>query len=465
MSQVIAKMSYDAGWGGTHGQMCLNGGAWSTLLTFGEDSARIPAPGPGVFSHLGILGGAGHPAFGITFRVNNVDTDLAVNVTADDTGLVSDTTHTATVVDGDDYSLHLTGFAGGQPGGDIGFVVVFTPVDPTLSIYGLRPIAGSIASGDAWAGGAFGNGLLANYISGTSVTYSISTLAGHMTALRLKSYRGAAGSGNTFTAAVLLNGVLQDGSGGTVDTRVTLDGASTTTAGTFSLPIAIGDKVDLHLAYSGDDLGFALANIGIGCLFQAEAANLSMWCGGTNDAISSTVTSWHWPTNDQNATTEDRAATPVGAIPFTVTGLYVEHSAAPTATSGKSWTDTFRVNSTNTALSVVVADTATSGLMQTDVALDAGDLIDVQVAPTNTPAGAEFHWGLSLEASLPDSGGGGGDSGGGACVTAPPSVACWAGGLPGALGCISTPDGKAGSWGGSYDVTTQQVGLLREGQP
>lgn len=396
MAQIIAKHCYDIGWGGTAGYMSLmNGGGFAGYFTDGPNSTRVPVSCGGTFSNLSVLAdAAGNPTCTFTLAVNGVATALSVTLPAGATTAGTDTTHTVAVNAGDDVSLLITGANDGSVSGDAGFSVLFTPSDPTLSTYGLTA---ETANTGVSFGGALGNGVWQTNTGTQSNTYSIACVAGAITRIDLKSMRGTFGGGNTFTCYVKLNGVVQDGTGGTVNTAVVLDGASTSAAGSFNLPIVPGDLVDLYMVYAGAGLTFAL-NVAASCLFQATEANVFHWCGGNNDALDPVSSTYHWPIAKQNSnTSEATAQTTVGPVGFTATALYVRHVGS-SFTASASFTDTLRVNGVSTSQTVTVPQTATTitGLSSTAVAIPAGALVDVQVTPGNSPDGMQFHWGVAM---------------------------------------------------------------------
>lgn len=405
--QKIPKHCYDIGWGGTSGFMSLNGGDYASFATFGANSTRIPVSCAGTLSNFSVIAdAAANPTCTFTIAVNGVATALAVILPSGSVVPVTDTSHSVSVSAGDDVSILITGANDGSHSGDAGFCIDFTPSDGTLSSYGISAMSGSISGGDAWIGGAFGNGAWQTnaVTNANSNTYSISCLTGTITRIDLKSMRGTFGGGNTFTAYILLNGVLQDGTGVTVNTATTLDGASTSASGTFSLPVSPADKVDIYMVYAGSTLTFANASIAASCLFQSSSPNTFHWCGGNNNVMSTSVPSYRWMGANQNTeSVEATAQTPVGPSGFTATALYVIHES-PGHNASATFTDTLRINGSDTAQTTTVQQLQNgdnSGTSSVSVILSPNDLINLISTPANTPNGAQFHWGVAVSSTVP----------------------------------------------------------------
>jgi len=78
--------------------------------------------------------------------------------------------------------------------------------------------------------------------------------------------------------------------------------------------------------------------------------------------------------------------------------FYVRLNQAPGA--GKSFTFTIRKNGADTALVVTISGTDTVGQNTTnEIEIAVGDLVNIKIAPTNTPTGAYVAFGLEFERS------------------------------------------------------------------
>ena len=76
--------------------------------------------------------------------------------------------------------------------------------------------------------------------------------------------------------------------------------------------------------------------------------------------------------------------------------FYVNCTVAPGA--GNSWTILLRVNESDTALSVTISDSSTSGSDTSNtVSVSAGDLVAIRVNPSSGPAAARFSWGVLFD--------------------------------------------------------------------
>src|SRR3990167_415979 len=90
------------------------------------------------------------------------------------------------------------------------------------------------------------------------------------------------------------------------------------------------------------------------------------------------------------------------AIPGTIKNLYVELTSSPG--SGKSYTSALMVNGVATALSVAIADSATTGNDTADsIAVNAGDLISLRITPSGTPTASTPRYGVVFEAGANES--------------------------------------------------------------
>lgn len=113
--------------------------------------------------------------------------------------------------------------------------------------------------------------LIPSTTSATRVDARGSCLVGTWGSLTYHTFElsAAPGDGKSVTFALYKNGTKQDGSGGTVDTRVTISGASDTTgSATFDLAVDPGDELSLEMSESG---GVTSLNVSYGTRFVAEA--------------------------------------------------------------------------------------------------------------------------------------------------------------------------------------------------
>ncbi len=87
----------------------------------------------------------------------------------------------------------------------------------------------------------------------------------------------APGGGKSISYYLYLNGVKQDGTGGTVDTHVTISNSATTGSASFDLPVVPGDELSLQIVPSGSP---ASSTLSYGCRFVATALTIDLDGGG-----------------------------------------------------------------------------------------------------------------------------------------------------------------------------------------
>ncbi len=408
MKQIYCKHFFYANYGASTEWLPIFSGdtlSWAQV-TFGVDAARVPWSCAGVIRNLVIeLPVAAGIATTWTVLLNGVATALSVSLTSLATS-GSDEVHDIAVVPGDDIALKLVGSTLSIPGFDGGLSLEFEGTTPNESGYGVAPFDGSINLAAPTTvgrlGGALGNGSFEVSSATPAVlsnTYSIVSTAGSIVRLDAKAYGGAPGAG-VWTINLVLNTVIQDGAGGTVNTTCVMTGASTATSATFTLPVVATDHVDILIVRTGINAPFALAQVGCGVAFVSTADDRFIICGGNNNARLPSAVDYAWLGSQQQRTSESEAACPIGPTGFTSKGLYIERSTAPTA--GKSWAHMLRQSAANTITTVTVADAALTGLILNDVVWASGQTIDLRITPSGTPVDSQLHWGLALStAALP----------------------------------------------------------------
>jgi hypothetical protein len=406
MKQIILKDSYDLGWGAGDQRVAIfNGSADSPVFTtFGPDSPKCLVPLAGTFSNLTIYSPAGaHPNYTATLYKNGVATSMVASITsADDTA--TDATHTVSVVAGDDIHLVVNV---SPPGSGTGY-----PLNTSIQFEGAKNFypsdvpTGSIATTNELQCGALGNGYFNTFQNSSQLStgYSICSVAGTIDGLAIKSYAGAPGAG-TWTLYINKNNVLQDGTGGTVNTACVLTGASTSATSTFTLPIALGDHVEFYVKRSGINAPFALAQFGVACIFNPTTPNLYMATGGSNDAnVAAGSTDYKWMRSQQAIAIESISKCPVGVSGFTVSGLYIELPIAPGP--GKNVVLTLQKSGVATAATVTISGTNAKGnITGLNIPFGPEDYIDLKIvydSGASTLIG--LWWGLSGEVKTDASG-------------------------------------------------------------
>jgi hypothetical protein len=401
MRQMILKASYGLGWASHDYRISLGGfGASPTFETFGVDSAKIVVPIAGTFSNLTAYSPAGaHPDYTIKLAVNGAMSTLQCALPSG-SSQSSDITHSVAVVAGDDIYISVDV---NPLGSGIGYPLnVSIEFESTQQFYGVSPLAGGQTAGTYDTAGALGNGNFQTLSvpSQLSNTYSICTTPGNIIGMRMKTY--STNAGGSWTGYLTKNQVLQDGSGGTVNTALVLTDGTVQASKSFSLPLAIGDHLDFALIRNTTDAVFNLANVAMSCIFAPTDAKSFMCCGGNNDAnMGPDQTDYKWVQSEQQIAIENIAKCPIGPRGIVVNGLRIELPIAPTI-AGTSRIFTIRKNGVDTAATLTITGNATSGVISgLNIAFSNGDYIDLKIVNVGDPTvGNGLKWGLSVIATI-----------------------------------------------------------------
>jgi len=321
-----------------------------------------------------------------TIRINGVDS--ALTVTLSDADLQQrDTTHAVTIAAGDTVSIHTTpgGGGAGPLTGTPHISLDFDSDNPGESVYGFATTVNLSNSVDNF------NGVFMGTAWGATATVQQNVVAalGSLTALYAR-LAAAPGAGNDYTLLVMLNGVAQDGSGGTVDTRVVISGTATTGSATFTLPLVAGDVVELRARPTSSPLAVIMQ---VGSRFLATTDGESQLSSSVANAMSTTATNFAYGGGLDNTgwnSSETSRAVRGGITPITLKRLQVVCTVAPgAAASGKSRTFSYRKNAATPsgAPSAQVLETAVAASDLTSViTVLETDLLGMREVPANTPA-------------------------------------------------------------------------------
>lgn len=351
-------------------------------------NADTPVAVAGTLSNLQIhlLAGAGSTSRTWTVYKNGVATSLAVTLTSGQT-TGSDTSNTVTVAAGDLIRLQRTSTGSA---GDTADMLVRTHFEATA------------AKTTIYAFGTGGDGALPRFSTGyTSVIAggqgdgttealqsSLCSAAGDFTALTIK-LTGAPGAGRSFVFTLMLNGVAQDGTIGTPDTRITIADAATSGSSAFTLPVAQLDLISLRVVPSGSP-----ASVG----YNGSLAFVANTDGQRHVSMNSadpltggTTTEYHWPNAGTFQTPYVWGATESGrtqrgaSTTLTLSSLYARLNADPG--SGKSFTFTLRKNGADTAQTITLDSANWSGAsaVAASVDIEDGDTWAIAAVPSGSP--------------------------------------------------------------------------------
>lgn len=225
--------------------------------------------------------------------------------------------------------------------------------------------------------------------------------AGSLTGLYILTHPVIAAGSYIFTLWKALEAspgtfVKQDGSGGTVDTRVTVGIGAQTGNSTFDLPLEVGDRVVLEVEASGTTTNIQCSwatrykatnetESILGGWFADQLASADRWISPNGQAVSTTVS------GDKAKYTG--IAHPVES--FDINNLFIRLDTPVGNTSGGSPTRIFTIHKNGSATSLVV----TIGVGQSigsatgAVTIDPGDTWQLVHTFTGTPTGnPQFEW-------------------------------------------------------------------------
>jgi hypothetical protein len=372
--------------------------------------AQIPMPVAGTFSRLRAttrvaLTGAQTRTF--VLMINGTPGNITVTLDASNQ-TATDTTNTDTVSAGDLIEWRVVG-TNTPPADTFELAFDFSASSGSNVAVHSHGAGDIISVGDEadllYSEGDWGN-------TGTA-DHGIVATAGTITAFRAR-LTAAPGSGNTRTLTIYKNGVAQDGSGGTPDTRLQFGASDTVLAATFSLSTVAGDVMVLESTGTGTP---ATSRESGAIVFSATATdhwNVGFWSGFGPPASASTNyqllqggsnTSGGWDATEANVIIKN------GPTAFWLSRMRVRQSV-PTG-SGDSLEYTLRKNSTDQSLVVTIAGAVDqTGVDLADrVQIAAGDDVNTKSVGTGTPASTDTT--VVFAGSLTDPGSGVGGGGGG----------------------------------------------------
>lgn len=366
-----------------------NGGTWTTTAANGTQPWCVA----GTFRNLAIrlisAPGSGK-SLAFTLMVNGAASSVVVTI-SDLATTGSDVTHTATVADGDTISLRCVGTSTPTVSAVLG-ALDFDSTTTGQSGYGgtcTQTIGAGVRS----------NGLLSPMNVGNwAGEQSVAGVAGNFTALRvLLSAAPGVGTGHTF--GIVKNGVLQDGSGGTPDTRLTITDAATAGSSTFTLTCAAGDLFFLQRSAVTGSPAATSPNFSV--RFVATADGEAHFCSsgtgtkalaGTEYAtIAGGVGAGTW-----NGTEANRYCA-AGISAFTLDQFRLR---ANNTVGGTGIAFTTRVGGVNSALTATITGTSATDLTNS-ATVAALATVSMEAAPLAPSSTRFYQWGMRQIVTVP----------------------------------------------------------------
>ncbi len=276
------------------------------------------------------------------------------------------------------------------------------------SSYGAGPLTPNVQ----WTGAAM-NGLGGLTFATDSLTvpylHSIIPLNGSVFRLDVQ-IKTAPGAGATWTFMLVLNEVNQDGTGGTVDTTVTIADSATTGFATFNVPVAVLDRLSVTLLDPGaPDPADTLVTYSIG--LRADTDGESALCfdtlngnpdnTGLTDFASAQGGSWAYTTSIAPTPSANPDRFPMSeysmSLPGPIDAFSLSHLCVNVNGSGAG-TDKSYLFTTRKALADTLAVLTMTGSTIIDVGSGIAsysattDRLDLQSVAHNTPNAVQTAW-------------------------------------------------------------------------
>ncbi len=316
-------------------------------------------------------------------RKNGINTALTLTISGSGATDASDLTHSVTVAPGDHLSVLHTATV--TPTSTQMYCRLdFEPADGVSQIYG---------SG----GGSQGLDATTRYrplLSGETGRNDFSEAAnaslcgvdGTITDLDVR-LSSAPSTGKSRTFNIVKNAVVQDGTGGTVDTTVTIANAATTGTANFSLAIVAGDLLSLQCASSGSPA--TITSFQNSVVFVPDTSGEQILTLADYHALPTGSTAYNTP-HGANRGWADLRRQAGGVTTIALSHIHALVSVAPGV--GKSWTFTLQKNDADTLLVTTISDLNVENAYAPDdiVTISDGDTFRIKVDPSGTPFNASF---------------------------------------------------------------------------
>ena len=365
-------------------------GSW----TGNETAARCVAATAGVIQNLSLRvtnsPGSGK-SYLLTLRIGGVDTGLTLTLA--DTNTTATSNDVSVLVAPGDL-LTVSSVPSGTPAGwgqdDLGWEFIATNARESTYINSnqTQNTTSTLRNGVFSDLGSVWTATAANVTN-------VVPIAGSLTQgyVQLDSSPGA---GKSYTFQFYKNGTLQDGTGGTVDTRIVISDSATSGNLSYNLALNPGDTVYTECVPAGTPTGRAAS---YSYTFTAVRPQEAILCGFSNNNPSTAGAQFNDIEDNANwSSTEGFSINQVigGVTTFKVGKLYILLSVAPGGAT--SYTFDIRVSgaSPTDTPSVTVTGAATTGNDKAQfTSVTSTDTWGIRSVPASTPASTRVSWGMS----------------------------------------------------------------------
>ncbi len=317
-----------------------------------------------------------------TLRVNGVDTAAVIAINGTNTS--GQYTSPITLADGDEVTFKCVPNSSPTVSAP-SFAWDFTSTTTGESIYGGGNVQGPIAISRTNRFLSFVDTV--NWDGGSSRDVVSLNATINKYTVKLDVDAGASG---TITFRINKNGVAQDGSGGTPDTRLVFNNTGTKKTATFSLTTAPGDT----LTFSAIESGTANTVRPIfGAKITATTPGQSHYGAALAANLVTGSTQYAFPMGGQTlapSATESARSVTLGLTGLILSNLRVVLTLAPGG--GSQYVFDTRKNAASGSNSVTIADAATTGSNSSSTTFAAGDTVDIEVVPSGTPLARQGGW-------------------------------------------------------------------------
>jgi hypothetical protein len=217
----------------------------------------------------------------------------------------------------------------------------------------------------------------------------IAAAAGDITKIFARCTGNNVAGAEAVTALVVLNGVDQDGTGGTVDTRVTLNSGTQAANTSFTLPVVAGDLLAIKTSWTSGNTGHRFS---FSLQFTATTDGQSQFSSRPTSAVDTSAVRYALvPADSRNwnlQTTEAAAAVYGGVTSFDLVGLAVYCYTQPGV--GKSHAFTSFVTGAASGPTVTISGTDQFEFATGTVTVTSADTTTLRATPSSTPAGSQI---------------------------------------------------------------------------